>query len=135
MFIILLLFGLLAMWMWSLVKMPSKQARDIFEAQGEAPSQMTARDRAYVVELHQRFGTADFRFKSIKNQTLGAKNASHFGVAQAPLDDTTELGVRLPALKMLVSFEPGRYRLTDDAARLVRTLAARQENLENMHHG
>ncbi len=38
MLIIPLLFGLLALWMWSLAKMPSKQARDIFDAHGPAPS-------------------------------------------------------------------------------------------------
>lgn len=135
MIIILLLVGLLAMWIWSLVKMPSKRAREIFDAKGAIPSGVTDRDRAYVLDLHNRFGTQDFYLKAIENRNLDASVAERFDVRSGRLDDRTVLGVRLPYLNLLVSYEPGRYRLTEEAARLAGTLASTNESRENIHHG
>ncbi|MEM5516847.1 hypothetical protein WNY37_07785 [Henriciella sp. AS95] len=135
MLILPLLIGLLALWMWSLVKMPSKQARDIFEANGPTPSEVSDLDRAFVLDLHRRFGAADFRLKAVRGRQLDPEIAEKFGVKPASLDDQTELGVRLPHLKLLVSFEPGRYRLTHDAARLAQSLATKELSLENANHG
>ena len=106
-----------------------------FEAQGPAPDAMSDRDRAYVLDLHRQFGTHDFFLKSIKQRTLDPEIAAQFGIEPSRLDDRTELGVRLPYLNLLVSYEPGRYRLTDDAARLAGELAATNERQETMHHG
>ena len=135
MIILVLLLALLALWIWSLVKMPSKRAREIFEAHGAAPAGVSDRDRAYVLDLHSRFGTGDFRLKSIQERHLDPAIAERFGVRSGRLDDRTELGVRLPHLNLLVSYEPGRYRLTEDAARMAESLARTDKSLENKHHG
>lgn len=131
MVIVLLLAGLLGLWIWSLVKMPSKQARDIFEAHGEQPGSVSARDRAFVLDLHNRFGTRDFTLKAIRDRRLDPEIAACFGVKPASLDDRMELGVRLPHLNLLVSFEPGRYRLTQEAARMAERLERMKLSLEN----
>lgn len=135
MIILVLLLALLALWIWSLVKMPSKRAREIFEAHGTAPSGVSDRDRAYVLDLHSRFGTGDFRLNAIKDCSLDPRIADRFDVSAARLDDAAELGVRLPHLNLLVSYEPGRYRLTEDAARMAESLARTDKSLENTHHG
>ncbi len=135
MIIIVLLFGLMGLWVWSLVKMPSKRAREIFEADGDMPAGVSDRDRAFVVDLHRQFGTKDFYLKSIEQRQLEPGIARAFGVEPDRLDDRTELGVRLPRLNLLVSYEPGRYRLTEDAARMADRLARTQLSLENIHHG
>ncbi|WP_084395870.1 hypothetical protein [Henriciella aquimarina] len=135
MIIIVLLLALLAFWIWSLVKMPSKRAREIFEADGEAPAAVSALDRAFVVDLYTRFGTSDFRLKAIEDHPLDPAVAERFGVSPVTLDNRDELGVRLPHLKLLVSFEPGRYRLTEDAAHMAKRLGRTQTSLENANHG
>jgi hypothetical protein len=88
-----------------------------------------------VLALHRRFGTNDFMLKAIQNRPLDPEITEEFGLKPACLDDRTELGVRLPQLKLLVSFEPGRYRLTNDAARLAESLAQEKLSLENTNHG
>lgn len=135
MFIVVILLALLAFWIWSLWKMPSKRARDIFEAHGPAPDAVSDRDRAFVLDLHNRFGTDDFTHKAIAGRPLDSGLAERFGTGAASLDDLDELGVRLPRLNLLVSFEPGRYRLTDNAARLADRLAGATDKLETTHHG
>ncbi|WP_300395710.1 hypothetical protein [Henriciella sp.] len=135
MLIVVLLVGLLALWIWSLVKMPSKRAREIFDAHGPAPSDVSDRDRAFVLDLHRHFGTRDFTYKTIADRPLDPQIAGAFGVESASLDDREELGVRLPQLKLLVSFEPGRYRLTEEAALMAERLGSEQSSLENSHHG
>ncbi|WP_300376492.1 hypothetical protein [Henriciella sp.] len=135
MFLILLLIGLVVFVIWGLLNMPSRQAKEIFEAEGPSPDGVCDRDRAYVLDLHRQFGTGDFFLKSIKERTLDPTIAAQFGIQPSRLDDTTELGVRLPHLNLLVSYEPGRYRLTDDAARLAGELAASHQSQETRHHG
>lgn len=112
---------------YCLINMPSKQARAIFDAQGAAPAEISDRDRAWVADLYMRFGTRDFRLSAIRAEMLDANIANRFGVMRKRLDDIEEIGVRLPQLKLLVSFEPGRYRLTEEAARLGERLAKQLE--------
>ncbi|MEE2878099.1 MAG: hypothetical protein VX593_03755 [Pseudomonadota bacterium] len=131
MLFVLLLVALLGLWIWSLMNMPSKQARAIFEAHGETPESVSDRDRAYVLDLHRKFGTEAFSIKSIQHRPLDPEIAGQFGVKPARLDDVTELGIRLPKLKLLVSFEPGRFRLTEDAARMAERLERTNMSLEN----
>lgn len=123
MFIVVILLALLVFWIWTLYARPTKRARAIFEAEGETPQAVSDKDRAFVVDLHNRFGMNDFTFKAIAGQTLDRTIAERFGTEPASLDDLNELGVRLPRLNLLVSFEPGRYRLTEGAARLAERLA------------
>lgn len=112
---------------YCLINMPSKRARTIFDAQGMAPAEISDRDRAWVADLYRRFGTRDFRLSAIREKMLDANIANRFGVMRKRLDDIEEIGVRLPQLKLLVSFEPGRYRLTEEAARLGERLAKQLE--------
>ncbi|WP_018146637.1 hypothetical protein [Henriciella marina] len=135
MIIIVFIVGVIVFVTYGLINMPSKQARAIFDAQGPSPEGILDIDRAYVADLHDRFGASDFRLKAVRNKRLGADIAERFGVTRARLDDTQALGVRLPQLKLLVSFEPGRYRLTEDAARLAISQAERKQTLESKHHG
>ena len=127
MIVIVFLVGLVVFIVYCLINMPSKRARAIFDAQGPAPQMISARDRAYVADLYKRFGTGDFALKSIRERMLDSDVARRFDVAPSRLDDVETLGVRLPQLKLLVSFEPGRYRLTEEAARLGEGLAKQIE--------
>ena len=118
MIILVFIVGVIVFVTYCLINMPSNRARAIFDAQGAAPGQISNRDRAWVSDLYRRFGTRDFRLKAIEKQDMDARIAERFGVTRRRLDDVEEMGVRLPQLKLLVSFEPGRYRLTEEAARL-----------------
>ncbi len=127
MIIIVFIVGAVVFVGYCLINMPSKRARSIFDAQGTAPEEISDRDRAWVADLYSRFGTRDFRLSAIREQMLDANIANRFGVVRKRLDDIEEIGVRLPQLKLLVSFEPGRYRLTEEAARLGERLAKQLE--------
>lgn len=127
MIIIVFIVGAVVFVGYCLINMPSKRARTIFDAQGTAPEEISDRDRAWVADLYSRFGTRDFRLSAIREQMLDANIANRFGVVRKRLDDIEEIGVRLPQLKLLVSFEPGRYRLTEEAARLGERLAKQLE--------
>ena len=127
MIIIVFIVGLIVFVVYCLINMPSNRARAIFDAQGTAPLAISDLDKAWVSDLYRRFGTRDFRLGSIKEQMLDANIANRFCVARKRLDDIEEMGVRLPQLKLLVSFEPGRYRLTEEAARLGERLAKQIE--------
>ena len=131
MLIILLLAGLLGLWIWSLLNMPSKRALEIFEAHGETPSAASDRDCAFVTDLYRRFGTSPFPLKAVRDRHLDREIAGQFGVNPASLDDLEALGVRLPKLNLLVSFEPGRYRLTQKGAELAERLERTHKSLEN----
>ena len=135
MFIVVFLIALVGLWIWSLVNMPSKRAYEIFDAAGPAPSGISDRDRAWVMDLHRRFGTGDFTLKSIRERRLDGDVARRFGMKPTRLDDFEELGVRLPHLELLVSFEPGRYRLTETAAQMADSLKTTHASLETEHHG
>lgn len=127
MIILVFIVGAVVFVTYCLINMPSKQARAIFDAQGASPAEISDRDRAWVADLYRRFGTRDFRLSAIRSQMLDANIANRFGVMRKRLDDIEEIGVRLPQLKLLVSFEPGRYRLTEEAARLGERLAKQLE--------
>ena len=131
MIIIAILLALIVFWIWSLVKSPSARARAIFDANGPAPESVSNRDRAFVTDLYRRFGMGDFAFQAIKHRPLDPEIAHQFGVKPASLDDVDQLGVRLPKLKLLVSFEPGRYRLTQEAKVMAERLKKTNESLEN----
>jgi hypothetical protein len=126
MIIIVFIVGVIVFVGYCLINMPSKQARAIFDAQGRPPEAVSSLDRAYVADLYRQFGTREFRLKSIRGRMLDRDIANMFDVAPARLDETQEMGVRLPQLKLLVSFEPGRYRLTEDAARMAEGLAGQK---------
>lgn len=128
MIIIVFIVGVIVFVIYCLINMPSNHARAIFDAQGRSPEAISDRDRAWVCDLYGRFGLQDFRLKAIRDKVLDPSAARRFGVTPSRLDDVEELGVRLPQLKLLVSFEPGRYRLTEEAARLAEGLA--EENKE-----
>ncbi|MCZ4298397.1 hypothetical protein [Henriciella marina] len=130
MIVIVFIVGVIVFVGYCLINMPSRQARAIFDAQGRGPGVISDSDRAYVADLHSRFGTRDFKLKEIREKRLNPDIAERFGVTPARLDDTQALGVRLPQLNLLVSFEPGRYRLTEDAARLATGQTGRTETGE-----
>lgn len=127
MIILVFLVGAVVFVTYCLINMPSKRARAIFDAQGPVPEAISDRDRAWVSDLYRRFGTRDFRLTAIREQMLDANIAKRFGIAPKRLDDIEEIGIRLPQLKLLVSFEPGRYRLTEEAARMGERLAKQLE--------
>lgn len=131
MILIPIVLALLALWVWSMMRKPSRRAVEIFNARGTAPREMTDRDCAYVLDFYRKFGGGEFRLGQIDGQELDSAIARRFGVEPGRLDDPETLGVRLPKLNLLVSFEPGRYRLTEEARAMAEGLNRTNESLEN----
>lgn len=129
MLIFVLIILVAAFGLYSLFQKPSERAMEIFNAHGAAPESVSDRDRAYVADFYRRFGHNEFRLRAIENHKLDEALARQYDVKSGRLDDRTVLGVRLPRLKLLNSFEPGRYQLTGDGVALA------EQALKNMNRG
>ena len=100
----------------------SSRAREIETAKGAEPVSLTDRDRAYIVDLYERFGEAEISLRTIENKRIKKTNANKFGVKSYRLDDRTVLGKRLPGHGMLVSRRAGKYQLTATAVKLAKEM-------------
>ncbi|MGB3625405.1 MAG: hypothetical protein WA989_06250 [Henriciella sp.] len=129
MFIFVLIIIAAAFGLYSLFQRPSQRAVEIFNAHGDTPDRMSDRDRAYVADFYRRFGGNEFRLSAIEDRKLDGDLAERYAVQSGRLDDRTVLGVRLPHLKLLNSFEPGRYQLTRDG------IAVAESVLKNENRG
>jgi hypothetical protein len=87
------------------------------------PRNVTDRDKAYVLELFERFGTDPFFLWQFKEVSLAKRIADRFEVKSDRLDNADMIGNRLRRHGFLVALRPGKYQLTAQAAILAKDLA------------
>lgn len=87
------------------------------------PRNVTDRDKAYVLELFERFGTDPFYLWQFKKVPLAKRIADRFDVKSDRLDDADVIGNRLRRHGFLVALRPGKYQLTAQAEILAKDLA------------
>ncbi len=85
---------------------------------------MTNRDKAYVLELYERFGGEPFELWRFKNIYLAKRVAKRFGIKAGRVDHAGMIGNRLRGHGFLTVLRPGKYQLTDKAVELAIELAS-----------
>lgn len=102
----------------------------IENAKGAPPRNLTDRDKAYVLELYERFGEEEFDLYRFKKVYLADRIANRFNVKSGRVDDAGMIGNRLPRHGFLTTHRAGKYQLTAAAVNLALELASSPRNEE-----